>query len=333
MNLGIIGLGYWGPNIVRNALTNKDINKVFCCDTDKDQLAKIKTSYSQVETVDNVETIFQNEEIDAVAIVTPVNTHYALAKAALEHGKHILVEKPFVASVEEAEEIIALAKEKNLITMVDHTFVYTPAIKKIKEVHDKGELGDIHYYDSVRVSLGLFQRDVNVIWDLGAHDFSIMNYIIGKPPKFLKAMGADHVGKGLEDVAYVHIEFENQLIAHFHLNWLSPVKIRKILIAGSKQMIVYDDIESSEKIKIYDKGIDVNSKEDEHKTLIQYRSGNMYSPALENTEALRSMIEEFVASVQEKREPLTSGQNGLEVVKLLQATQQSIKNNGEIVHL
>lgn len=239
MQLGVIGLGYWGPNIVRNAVTNSNITRVVCCDQDPKQLAKIKSSFNSVETIQNIDDLLKDDNIDAVAIVTPVDTHYSLAMKALEHGKHILVEKPFTSTVKEAEEILELADKKNLVTMVDHTFIYTSAVRKIKSLTESGQIGDLYYYDSVRVNLGLFQRDVNVIWDLAPHDFSIMNYILNKKPVSLKAMGADHVGKGLEDVAYVHINFADNLIAHFHLNWLSPVKIRKTLISGSKKMIVY----------------------------------------------------------------------------------------------
>lgn len=333
MQLGVIGLGYWGPNIVRNAVTNSNITRVVCCDQDPKQLAKIKSSFNSVETIQNIDDLLKDDNIDAVAIVTPVDTHYSLAMKALEHGKHILVEKPFTSTVKEAEEILELADKKNLVTMVDHTFIYTSAVRKIKSLTESGEIGDLYYYDSVRVNLGLFQRDVNVIWDLAPHDFSIMNYVLNKKPVSLKAMGADHVGKGLEDVAYVHINFADNLIAHFHLNWLSPVKIRKTLISGSKQMIVYDDMQSAEKIKVYDKGIEVTTKEQEYNLLINYRSGDMHAPMLQNTEALRLMIQEFVDAIKEKREPLTSGQEGLKVVQLLEATQKSIKNNGQIIEL
>lgn len=333
MQLGVIGLGYWGPNIVRNAVTNSNITRVVCCDQDPKQLAKIKSSFNSVETIQNIDDLLKDDNIDAVAIVTPVDTHYSLAMKALEHGKHILVEKPFTSTVKEAEEILELADKKNLVTMVDHTFIYTSAVRKIKSLTESGQIGDLYYYDSVRVNLGLFQRDVNVIWDLAPHDFSIMNYILNKKPVSLKAMGADHVGKGLEDVAYVHINFADNLIAHFHLNWLSPVKIRKTLISGSKKMIVYDDMQSAEKIKVYDKGIEVTTKEQEYNLLINYRSGDMHAPMLQNTEALRLMIQEFVDAIKEKREPLTSGQEGLKVVQLLEATQKSIKNNGQIIEL
>lgn len=333
MNIGVIGLGYWGPNIVRNFLTHEEVDRIVCCDKDAKQLLKIKKTFHSVETTSNADDIFNDKDIDAVAIVTSVFTHYELAKKALQKGKHVFVEKPFTATVEQAEELIAISEKKGVVIMVDHTFLYTPAIRKIKELIVKGDVGDIFYFDSVRVNLGLFQTDVNVIWDLAPHDFSIMNYLVGKKPLTLKAMGADHTGSGLEDTAYVHIDFGNNLIAHFHLNWLSPVKIRKILIGGSKKMVVFDDMENSEKVKLFDKGINVKSKEDAYQKLVNYRMGDSYSPMLDNTEALREVIKDFISAIKKGTTPISSCHEGLKVVKLLAATQQSIKNNGKLISL
>lgn len=333
MKIAVIGMGYWGPNIVRNALSCKAYTQVICYDQNPVQLEKIKRMFPMVLATTAIEEIADDESVQAVAIITPVDTHFPLAKMMLSHGKHILVEKPFTYTVKEAEELIQLAERKGLVIMTDHTFIFTPAVRKIKELKERGEIGDIYYYDSVRVNLGLFQRDVNVIWDLAPHDFAIMNYILGQKPVSLQAMGSDHIGKGLEDVAYVHINFENNLIAHFHLNWLSPVKIRKTLIGGTKKMVVYDDLEASEKIKVYDKGIEVKTKEEEYKALISYRSGDMHSPVLSSQEALQAVLEEFAHSILEKRKPLTSGEDGLAVVRLLEATQKSIKEQGKIIKL
>lgn len=332
MNIGVIGLGYWGPNIVRNFIMNENIDKVICCDTSENQINKIKKIFHGIQTTIDYMSIMKDPEIDAVAIVTPVDTHYKLAKIALEHNKHILVEKPFTSTAAQSEELLKIAKEKKRIVMVDHTFLYTSSVKKIKSLVASGEIGSIYYFDSVRINLGLFQRDVNVVWDLAPHDFSIMSYILDKKPVSLRAMGADHVGSGLEDIAYVHIDFGDNLIAHFHLNWLSPVKIRKILIAGSKKMIVYDDMENSEKIKIYSKGIDVKDKEDEYKKLINYRIGDVFSPVLDNMEALKELIDDFISSIKNNTKPISSGEEGLKVVKILEATQQSIKT-GETIYL
>lgn len=333
MKLGIIGLGYWGPNIVRNAVMNPDINRIVCCDQNPERLQAIRKTFETVEITQDADALLKDPEIDAVAIITPVYAHYELAKKALLAGKHILVEKPFMSSVAQSEEILALAQKQNLVVMVDHTFIYTPAVRKIKELYTTGVLGDLYYFDSVRVNLGLFQRDVNVIWDLAPHDFSIMHHIIGKRPVSVRAMGADHVGKGIEDVAYVHVEFENNLIAHFHINWLSPVKVRRTLIAGTKKMVLYDDMENVEKVRVFDKGIEVESREAEYQMLVNYRAGEMYSPVLDNTEALKALIQEFVDSVRENRKPLTSGEDGLEVVRILEATQESIKNDCKKVYI
>ena len=333
MNVGIIGLGYWGPNIVRNFLSSEEVDRVICCDKDSKQLLKIKKNFHSVETTSNADEIFNNPEIDAVAIVTSVFTHYELAKKALEKGKHVFVEKPFTSTVEQAEELISISEKKKVVLMVDHTFLYTSAIRKIKELMDKGEIGDVFYFDSVRVNLGLFQTDVNVIWDLAPHDFSMMNFLLAKNPLSLKAMGADHTGSGLEDTAYVHIDFGNNLIAHFHLNWLSPVKIRKILIAGTKKMVVFDDMDNSEKVKLYDKGINIKSKEDEYQKLVNYRLGDSYSPMLDNTEALREVVNDFLHAITKGTTPVSSCYEGLKVVKLLAATQESIKNNGKLISL
>ncbi len=333
MNIGIIGLGYWGPNMVRNFMMNEHIQKVVCCDLDEKQLLKAKRSFHSIETTKNPQDIFKDKNIDAVVIVTPISTHFSLAKEALQSGKHVLVEKPLTPTVEEAETLINLAEQKGLVLMVDHTFLYTAAVKKIKELVDSDVIGDIYYFDSIRINLGLFQRDANVIWDLAPHDFSIMNYILNKKPVSLKAMGADHVGNGMENIAYVHVNFEDNLIAHFHLNWLSPVKLRKVLIGGSKKMIVFDDMENSEKVKLYDKGINIKTKEDEYQKLVNYRLGDSYSPAINNIEALKGVVDDFVNSIRNKTQPLSSGVEGLKTVQLLEASQKSIKNNGKLIYL
>ena len=333
MNVGIIGLGYWGPNIVRNFMMNEHVERIVCCDLDEKQLLKAKRNFHSIEITKNPQEIFKNKDIDAVVIVTPISTHYLLAKEALQNGKHVLVEKPLTATVADAESLIDLAEQKGLVLMVDHTFLYTAAVKKIKELVDSKAIGDIYYFDSIRINLGLFQRDANVIWDLAPHDFSIMNYILNKKPTSLKAMGADHVGNGMENIAYVHVNFEDNLIAHFHLNWLSPVKMRKVLIGGAKKMIVYDDMENSEKIKIYDKGIDIKTKEEEHQKLINYRLGDSHSPVVNNIEALKGVVDDFINSIRNKTKPLSDGVEGLKTVRLLGASQESIKNNGKLIYL
>jgi predicted dehydrogenase len=333
MNVGVIGLGYWGPNIVRNLLNHEHVNKVVCCDLDDRNLAKIKKKHSNVVTTKDFNCILDDESIDAVAIVTPIQTHFNLAKRALLKRKHILVEKPFTSTVLHATELLEIAEKFQLKIAVDHTFLYTPAIEKMKELICKDEIGKLLYFDSTRINLGLFQNDVNVIWDLVPHDFAIMNYLIDKKPLSVRAMGADHVGNGIESIAYVYIDFGENLVAHFHVNWLSPVKIRQVLIGGSKKMILYDDMENSEKVKIYDKGISINNSTEKYQQLVNYRLGDIRSPLLNNTEALNALINDFVDSIVHNKTTRVTGYDGLKVVVLLEATQESIKNNGKEIYL
>ncbi|MCX7763013.1 MAG: Gfo/Idh/MocA family oxidoreductase, partial [Candidatus Kryptonium sp.] len=327
MKVAVLGLGYWGPNIVRNFLSTPGVDKVFACDLDEKRLKVVKSKFPSVELTNDPEFILSSPEIDAVAIATPVSTHYPLAKKALEHGKHVLVEKPMTSSVKEAEELIEISERKNLTLMVDHTFIFTGAVRKIKELIQSGEIGDIYYFDSVRVNLGLFQHDVNVIWDLATHDVSIMNYLIDSKPISVASFGAAHYN-GIEDIAYIIVNFENGIIAHFHVNWLAPVKVRKILIGGTKKMIVYDDTEPSEKVKVYDKGVIATTQEGIHKMLISYRTGDMYAPKVDDTEALSLVCKNFIESIETGEKPITDGISGLKVVKILEAAEKSIKNNG-----
>jgi predicted dehydrogenase len=330
MKIGIIGLGYWGPNMVRNFLANSNVVSVVCCDLNPKRLESIKQRFPAVETVMDYKAILKNPSVVAVAIVTPVSTHFKLAKEALEAGKHVLVEKPMTESVKDAQILIDLAAKKNLTLMVDHTFIYTGAVRRIKEIVQTGELGDIFYFDSVRVNLGLFQHDVNVLWDLAPHDISVMDYIVGQKPVSVSAVGSSHFNS-IEDMAYVTVNFEKNLLAHFHVNWLSPVKVRKILIGGSKKMIVYDDMEPSEKVKVYNKGVDVQSEEMVHRLLVQYRMGDMYSPQLDQTEALTLMCKDFIDSIISDKKPESDGAAGFNVVRILEAGQRSLKNGGALV--
>ncbi|MDR3610337.1 MAG: Gfo/Idh/MocA family oxidoreductase [Ignavibacteriaceae bacterium] len=333
MKIGIIGLGYWGPNLVRNFLGNKLVEKVIACDLKEDRLAQIKSKFPGITVTNNYKELLDSD-IDAVAIATSVNTHYNLAKEALEAGKHIWVEKPFTSSSQQAKDLIKIAESKKLNIFVDHTFLYTGAVIKIKELIDNGELGDILYFDSVRINLGLFQHDVNVIWDLAPHDLSIMKHVlVGKEPIAVTASGISSYNC-LENIAQMSVHFkDNSCFAHFHVNWTSPVKIRKIMIAGKKKMLVFNDLEYSEKIKIYDSGVEFDSTESIHNALVQYRTGDMYSPQVGQSEALTSAVSEFINSILEKRKPLTDGQNGLEVVEILEASQKSIKKRGTPVYL
>ncbi len=333
INVGVIGYGYWGPNIVRNFTQIKE-TKVSCiCDQSPDRINQAQESFPFINTSTNEDDIFSSDDIQAVAIVTPVSTHFELAKKALEHDKHVFVEKPFTANVAQAEELIALADQKGLKIMVDHTFIFTGAVQKIKEVIDNDDLGDLNYYDSTRVSLGLFQHDVNVIWDLAPHDFSIMDYVIKNKPIAIQAQGAAHFENGYENIAYITVYFENNLIGHINANWLSPVKVRTTLIGGQKKILVWDDLKPDEKIKIYDRGVHVESKEGIHKLLVEYRSGDMWSPRIEHQEALKKELEYFVHCIEQDERPINDGRAGLRVVQMLELTDQSLKNDGKLIEV
>ena len=338
-SVGIIGCGYWGPNLIRNFAENESAELRWICDSDARRLEKVARRYPSARATADWHELVADARLDAVVVATPVATHYAFARAALEAGKHVLVEKPFTSSVREAEELIALAEARRLALMVDHTFVYTGAVRRIKEMVASGELGDLLYFDSVRINLGLFQHDVNVVWDLAPHDLSIMDYVVAERPTALMAMGSCHIEPGIENIAYVQLRFADSMIANFHFNWLSPVKIRRTLIAGSKKMVVYDDIEPTEKVRVYDKGVLVTraeeaaDKEAAYKTLVSYRTGDVWVPKLDSTEALHYVCDEFLNAIAEKRPPLTDGQSGLRVVRLLEAAQQSISQGGRVVEL
>ena len=333
INVGVIGYGYWGPNLVRNFYANQDANVSKVCDLSKERLALVESGYPSVKTTTDHKDIIKDTNIDAVVISTPVSAHFPLAQEALENGKHVLLEKPMTATVEESEKLIGLAEKKKKALMVDHTFLYTGAVRKMKDLVQSGELGDIYYFDSVRVNLGLFQHDVNVIWDLAPHDFSIMDYLLQKDPEMVSAVGVCHLGD-LENIAYVTVQYPGNLLGHLHVNWLAPVKVRTTLIGGTKKMVVYDDTEPSEKVKIYDKGVSYSEKkEDVYQMLVQYRSGDMLAPKLEPSEALKLVSKEFVDSINEDRKPLTDGVAGLRVVKLLESANESMKQKGKVIKL
>jgi predicted dehydrogenase len=337
--IGVIGCGYWGPNLLRNFAENESARLRWMCDLDTKRLETLGRRYPSARTTPDCQQLFSDPQLDAVVIATPVSTHFNFAKAALQAGKHVLIEKPFTANVREAEELIELAERERLTLMVDHTFIYTGAVRKIKEIVKSGELGELLYFDSVRINLGLFQRDINVVWDLAPHDLAIMDYIIERQPLAVTATGSCHVERGIENIAYVMLRFPEEFIAHFHFNWLSPVKIRRTLIAGSRKMVVYDDIEPTEKIRVYDKGVMVTQsaeeadKEAAYRTLVSYRTGDVWVPKLDSTEALRYVCDEFLNSIAEDRRPLTDGHSGLRVVRLLEAAQTSISQQGRAIQL
>src|SRR5271170_5401356 len=317
IRIGVIGYGYWGPNVVRNFHTHDDSEVVLVCDKNPKAEARLKKAHPSVAFTTEPSEVLNSPKIDVVAVVTPVWTHYEIAKAALENGKHVFVEKPFTCSVVQAEELIDLAERKNLQIMVDHTFLFTGAVKKIRQLIDDNTLGKLYYYDSTRVNLGLFQHDVNVLWDLAPHDLSIVDYLIGERPDAIVATGEKHLN-GLTDVAYLTAYYPDNVIAHINVNWLSPVKVRTTLIGGEKKMLVWDDLEADEKIKVYDRGVQMNSREGVYDLLVSYRSGDMWSPKIEATEALKAELSYFVDCIHTGEPPINDGLAGLRIVRMLE---------------
>jgi len=333
MNIGVIGYGYWGPNLVRNFADMEGATVRWCAEKRPDRRAQLSKRYPSIRTTEDPGDLFRDPDVDAVVIATPVSTHYELARLALEHDKHVMVEKPMARTVKEAETLLELADKKGLVFMVDHTFVYTGAVRKMKEILDDGELGDLYYLDSVRVNLGLFQSDIDVLWDLAPHDLSILIYLINEAPRSVSATGTGHTNSKFIDVAYLTMHFANSFIAHFHVNWLSPVKIRQMLIGGSRRMLVYNDMETSEKVRVYDRGIRVTTEESIHKVLVDYRTGDMWAPKLENREALAVEGEHFLECIRFKKMPRTGAAAGLKVVQLLEAAEKSMALGGQQVPL
>lgn len=334
VEIGIIGYGYWGPNLVRNFVESPEASVRHVCDRDEKRLALVRRRYPHIRTTTDPADLFRDPELDAVAIATPISSHHALAMAALEAGKHVLVEKPLAASPAEAESMVAAAERGGLVLMVDHTFVYTSAVAKIRELISSGELGEILYYDSVRVNLGLFQHDLNVIWDLAVHDLSIMDHVLPDKPLSVSATGISHLPGQPQNIAYLTLFYPGNRIAHTHVNWLAPVKVRRTLIGGDRKMIVYDDLEPSEKIKLYDKGVSmVENKESIYKMLVDYRSGDIWTPHLNLTEALSVETAHFCRCVLHGEKPLTDGQAGVRVVRILDAATRSMEQQGKPVPL
>jgi predicted dehydrogenase len=333
IRIGVVGYGYWGPNIVRNFAATDGAKVLSVCDIHEDMLKRAKKANPNVQITNNPDDICLSTNIDAVAIVTPVFTHFNIAKKALQNGKHVFVEKPFTFTVAQAEELIELANRNNLKIMVDHTFLFTGSVRKIKDIIDDGTLGNLYYFDSMRVNLGLFQHDVNVIWDLAPHDLSIMDYLIKDRPTAIVATGSAHFDNELEDIAYITLYFPNNLIAHFNVNWMSPVKVRTTLIGGDKKMLVWNDLQEDQKIEIYDKGVDVESREGIYDLLVSYRSGDKWVPKVDKTEALKLETEHFVDCVLNNKTPINDGLSGLRVVEVLEAANKSLMKKGGIVEL
>jgi predicted dehydrogenase len=334
LRVAVVGCGYWGQNLLRNFCELEEAEVVIACDFDSRALVRAKRRYPTLEVSQNYKDILVDPRVEAVVLATPVSTHYPFAYQALQAGKHVLVEKPLAQTSREVQDLIQLAERVGKTLMVDHTFLYTSAVRRMKQLVDSGEIGDLLYFDSVRISLGLVQSDINVLWDLGPHDLSIMDYLCNREPISISATGVNHLETPYQNIAYVTVQFAGNLIAHFHLNWLAPVKVRRTLVGGSKKMIVYDDMENSEKVRVYDKGITQNhDPERREKMLTGYRNGDMLAPNLEGTEALRLMAREFVTSIAEKRVPLSDGHAGLRIVRMLEAAQASIEQNGRVISL
>ena len=332
IRVGVIGYGYWGPNIVRNFHGVEGSRVQMVCDKSPDMLRRVAQNYPDIQTTTNADDVLTSPQIDAVAVITPVWTHFEIAKKALENGKHVFVEKPFTSDVAQAEELIELAEKKGLVIMVDHTFLFTGAVKKMRQLIDEQVLGKLYYYDSTRVNLGLFQHDVNVIWDLAPHDLSIMDHLITEKAEAVSATGQTHLN-GHEDIAFLTVYFPGKVIAHINVNWLSPVKVRTTLIGGEKKMLVWNDLEADEKIKIYDKGVDIKNREGVYQMLVSYRSGDMWAPQVPQKEALKAELDYFVNCISNKETPINDGEAGCRVVKMLEAANKSISKRGELVYL
>ena len=329
VGVAVIGCGYWGPNLIRNFSTCEATRVLAVCDRDRRRLQGVSASCPQAQFTENFDDILKNPKIDAVAIATPVSTHAALSLAAMEAGKDVLVEKPLADNIRDAERLVSRARELGRILMVDHTYVYSPAIRKIKELVDSGNLGEIYYIDSVRINLGQFQSDINVLWDLAPHDLSIVDYLLGRLPRSLAAMGISHTTSDLEDVAYLNLDFGRSLMATFHVNWLSPVKLRHTIIGASSRSLIFNDLNHAEPIKIYDSGIQIDaSSEVRYGILVSYRTGDVWSPNVPREEPLQNVVRHFADCIQTGKPPLTDGEAGLRIVRILEAAQRSIKAQG-----
>jgi predicted dehydrogenase len=336
VRIGVIGYGYWGPNLVRNFYETPGVQVACVSDLRADRLKHVVSRYPTVRVTGDHRDLIEDPTVDAVVIATPVSTHFDLAIRALQAGKHVFVEKPLASSAEQVHRLLDAAEKANRILMVDHTFVYTGAVRKIRQLVDDGSLGDIYYYDSTRVNLGLFQHDVDVLWDLAVHDLSIMDYVLPSKPVAVSATGLSHVQGGKENIAFLTLFFGGPQIAHIHVNWLAPVKVRRTLIGASRKMIVYDDLEQSEKIKVYDKGITLDRKQDPEKiyqVLVGYRTGDMLAPNLDMKEALAVEAAHFVKCIEQREHPITDGAAGLRVVEILEAASQSMRLRGHPVDL
>ncbi len=334
IHLGIIGYGYWGPNLLRNFAELPDVTVTAVADLRPSQLDAVARRYPSIKTTTHFEDIICDPAIEAVAVATPVSTHFEFGMAALKAGKHLWLEKPMTATSRQAEKLVDEAEKRSLTLFVDHTFVYTGAVRKMGEIVKSDDLGKVLYYDSTRVNLGLFQRDVNVIADLAVHDFSILDYLLEEHPTAVSASGINHFPGTPENLAFITLFYDSGTIAHVNVSWLAPVKVRQVLVGGSKKMIAYDDLEPSEKIKVYDKGVSFTDDPRQiHEMRVGYRTGDMWAPKLDASEALRLAAENFVSSIAKGEAPITDGRLGFRIVELIEAASSSMGGRGETVHI
>ena len=333
IKVGVIGYGYWGPNIVRNFFATPDCTVRMVADGRPERLNLLAKTFPSIQGVKDAEDIIGSKEVDAIVIATPVHTHFELAKRSLLQGKHVLIEKPMTSSVREADELIELATKKGLTLMADHTFLYTGAVQKMKEIIQTEVIGTPLYFDSSRINLGLFQPDINVLWDLAPHDISILTYLITETPESINATGISHTGNKIENIAYLTVNYNSNFIAHFVCSWSSPVKVRQTLIGGDKKMILYNDLEPSEKVRVYDTGYNHKTEEDRTRIMVDYRTGDVYIPKLSSREALAGVADDFIQSIIHKRDPMSNATLGKSVVRILEASQESIKNNGKEIRI
>lgn len=334
IKIGVIGYGYWGPNLVRNFAETPGLTVACVADLDPKKLEIVQKRYPGVKTTTNFEEMINNPSIDAIAVATPVSTHFKLGMAALKAGKHLWLEKPMTETSLQASQLVEEAEKRKLVLIVDHTFIYTGAVRKMAEIYHNGDLGDMYYYDSIRVNLGLFQRDVSVISDLAVHDFAILDFLLRQQPVEVSAVGANHFPGTPENLSYISLFYESGMIAHCNVNWLAPVKVRQILIGGSKKMIAYDDLQPSEKIKVYDKGISfTNDPQKIYEMRVGYRAGDMWAPQLDGSEALKVEGEHFVDCILNGKTPQTDGYLGMRVVQLIEAATRSMNEHGRAVKL
>ena len=333
LKCAILGFGYWGPNLVRNFNSVADCKVKYVCDFREERLALVQKQYQNIITTKDFDEVLNDAEVDAVIIATPVFTHFELAKKALLKGKHVLLEKPMTSTSKEAYELYDLAQKVKKLIMVDHTFLYTGAVQKMKQLIDSGSIGNVKYFDSTRINLGLFQPDINVLWDLAPHDISILNYLIQETPYSVNATGVSHTHNGIENIAYLTVNYKSGFLSHFNCSWTSPVKIRTMLIGGDQKMMLFNDLEPSEKIKVYDTGYNYKSDEEKRKILVDYRAGDVFIPKVDVKEALFGMASDFINAIVNKTKPVSDFESGLNVIKILEASQLSIKQNGKEIIL